>query len=65
MNDSQEHLWTVEDVAAYLQIKVETVRKLSRQGTIPGFQVGHLWRYKPDRIQQWIEELQTEALQHD
>ncbi|MBU0512634.1 MAG: helix-turn-helix domain-containing protein [Chloroflexi bacterium] len=58
MNDSQEHLWTVEDVAAYLQIKAETVRKLSRQGTIPGFQVGRLWRYTPERIRQWIEELQ-------
>ena len=58
MSDSQEHLWTVEDVAAYLQVKAETVRKLSRQGTIPGFQVGRLWRYTPERIRQWIEELQ-------
>ena len=58
MNDSQEHLWTVEDVATYLQVKPETVRELSRQGIIPGFQVGRLWRYAPERIRQWIEELQ-------
>ena len=58
MSDSQEHLWTVEDVATYLQVKAETVRELSRQGIIPGFRVGRLWRYTPERIRQWIEELQ-------
>ena len=58
MSDIQESLWTVNDVATYLQFNDETVRELTRQGMIPGFRVGRLWRYKPERIRQWIEELE-------
>jgi len=65
MSDIQESLWTVNDVATYLQFNDETVRELTRQGMIPGFRVGRLWRYKPERIRQWIEELEQNGGTND
>ena len=65
MNDSKKALWTVKDIAAYLQIKDTSVRQLSKQGKIPGFQIGRMWRYDPERIRQWIEELQQNGGTND
>ncbi len=39
-------LWTVEDVAAYLRLKPETVRMLARTKCLPGLKVGKVWRFR-------------------
>ena len=49
-------LWTVDDVAAYLQLKPETVRVMARNGEIPSMKLGkRLWRFDPERIEAWLE----------
>jgi excisionase family DNA binding protein len=37
-------VWTIKEVAAYLRISVWEVRKLAKQGQIPGRRVGD-WRF--------------------
>lgn len=51
--DSQP-LWTVDDVAAYLRIKPETVRKMARDGRLPSVRVGRSWRFLKLQIQEQI-----------
>lgn len=49
-------LWTVDDVAAYLQLAPETVRVMARSGEIPSMKLGkRLWRFQPDQIEAWLE----------
>lgn len=45
----------VRDLAAILNTHPDTVRRLTRKGTIPGFKLGGVWRYFPSKV--------TEALQ--
>jgi excisionase family DNA binding protein len=37
---------TLTQAAEYLQLHPETVRRLSREGILPGAKVGRSWRYR-------------------
>ncbi len=50
-----EELMTIEDVAKYLKLSVYTIRAMLREKRIPGFKLGKMWRFKKERIDQWIE----------
>jgi excisionase family DNA binding protein len=39
-NPLPEQLWTSTQVAEYLQLKEESVRRLARQGKIVGYKIG-------------------------
>lgn len=39
-------LWTVKDVARYLQLNPETVRAMARREELPAFKVGRVWRFR-------------------
>ena len=39
-----ESLLTVEEVANYVKLHVETVRRLIREGKIPALRIGGRWR---------------------
>ena len=54
--DPTEPLWTVEDVADYLRLEPETVRGMTRDGKLPGFKVGRVWRYRSKEIKKWVQE---------
>lgn len=52
-----EELYTVEEVAALLKLKEETVTKLIRQKKLPGFKVtGGSWRVSEKDLKAYIEE---------
>ncbi len=53
-NLNTEPLWTVDDVAAYLRLEAETVRSMTRDGKLPGFKVGRMWRYRRKKIRLWL-----------
>lgn len=56
LQSSSTPLWTVDDVAAYLQLAPETVRSMARSGDIPSMKLGkRLWRFHPDQIRSWLE----------
>jgi len=46
---------TAEDVCQYLKIPRSTLYKLSRDKIIPAFRVGKHWRFKKEKIEEWVE----------
>ena len=56
--DPTEPLWTVEDIADYLRLEPETVRSMTRDGKLPGFKVGRVWRYKKESIRNWLKNME-------
>ena len=56
-NLNTEPLWTVEDVAIYLRLEPETVRSMTRNGDLPGFKVGRVWRYRHKDIKTWLKQM--------
>ncbi len=43
-------LWTVEDVAGYLQLQPETIRSMARRGELPAIKLGKVWRFQKSAI---------------
>lgn len=51
---NNEPLWTVDDLADYLQLKTETVRMMARAQKIPAIKVGRVWRFKASEIKEML-----------
>lgn len=52
-----EPAWTIEDVAAYLRVSVETVRTWRKKRTgPPGRRAGKHLRYDPERVRAWLND---------
>ena len=47
---------TPNEIAKILRIHPFTVTRLAREGKIPAFKVGGIWRFRKDQFEQWIEE---------
>jgi len=45
---------TVDEVAAYLRVDKYTIYRLVSKGKIPGFKVGHQWRFKQSILERWL-----------
>ncbi len=46
---------TVKEVAQYLKLSPDLIYKLAQQGKIPASKVGTAWRFKKEKIDQWME----------
>ncbi len=46
---------TVKEVAQYLKLSPDLIYKLAQQGKIPASKVGKAWRFKREKIDQWME----------
>lgn len=46
---------TPSEISQMLKIHPFTVTRLAREGKIPAFKVGGIWRFRKDQFQQWIE----------
>ena len=46
---------TADEVAGYLTLTTAKVYRLSQKGMIPAYKFGREWRFKKERIDQWIE----------
>ena len=53
-------VWTVEDVAAFLDVTPETVRDQARRGLLPARKVGKEWRFSRSAVIAWLEGLDPE-----
>ena len=64
-NPSQRKRYlTVNEVADYLQLSMETVYMYARTGVIPATKIGKHWRFSLDRIEEWMsrhEEVEGES----
>jgi excisionase family DNA binding protein len=47
---------TVKEVAEYLQLSPDQIYHLAQQGKIPASKVGARWRFKREKIDEWMEE---------
>ncbi|MBT7822416.1 MAG: helix-turn-helix domain-containing protein [Candidatus Marinimicrobia bacterium] len=45
---------SVDDIAAYLGIKRETLYKWLAEKDIPAHKVGRLWKFRKEEIDQWV-----------
>ncbi len=50
---------TVKDVAEYLKLSPDMIYRLAQQGKIPVSKVGSRWRFKKEKIDQWMEDRQV------
>ena len=49
--------FTPNDLAKILNLHPFTVTRLAREGKIPAFKVGGVWRFRKDQFEQWINRL--------
>lgn len=57
LQSSPSRLWTVEQVATYLNLAPETIRTMARNGIIPAMKAGkRLWRFHASDIQAWLRD---------
>lgn len=47
-------LWTVADVAFYLNLNPETVRVMVRKGILPAQKIGRQIRFQKKEITEWV-----------
>ena len=45
---------TPNEVAKGLKLHPFTVARLAREGKIPAFKVGGVWRFRKDEIEKWM-----------
>lgn len=46
--------FTPHEVARMLQIHPFTVTRLAREGKLPAFKVGGMWRFRKDQFERWM-----------
>jgi len=51
-----ETLMTIDDLAAYLRVTKRTIYDWLKHNKIPAFKIVGQWRFKKDKIDQWLEE---------
>ena len=50
-----EDRWlSVDEIAAYLGVKRDTVYKWIERKRMPAHKVGRLWKFRKDEIDQWV-----------
>jgi excisionase family DNA binding protein len=50
-----EQLWTIAQIAKYLNVDKFTIYRLIASGEIPAFKVGNQWRFKKRLIERWLK----------
>lgn len=51
---SQDEIMTLEEVAAYLRLKPQTIYTWAQEKKIPGAKIGNVWRFKKSIIDKWF-----------
>jgi excisionase family DNA binding protein len=47
-------IMTTKEIAKYLKLHHITICKLSKEGKIPAIQIGRVWRFDKEAIDEWI-----------
>lgn len=45
---------SVDEIAAYLGIKRETIYKWLAEKNIPAHKLGRLWKFRKDEVDEWL-----------
>ena len=54
IQDRRPTVMTLEEVSRYLRINKSTVYRMARDGTLPAWKLGNVWRFKKESIERWI-----------
>jgi excisionase family DNA binding protein len=55
MNEVMNDRWlSVDDIAAYLGIKRDTVYKWIERKSMPAHKVGRLWKFRRHEVDEWV-----------
>ena len=58
MLERRQTVMTLAEVARYLRINRSTVYRMARDGTLPAWKLGNVWRFKKESIERWIANTQ-------
>jgi len=51
---SKEQWVSVEEIAAHLAVKPDTVYKWLERKSMPAYKAGRLWRFKISEVDEWL-----------
>lgn len=61
-----DRLWTLDDLAAFLQVPKDTIRSWAKHGDGPkGYKVGRHVRFKVSDVESWLESCDTRGMRGD
>ena len=49
-----EPVLNTEEAAALLHIHPKTLQRMARQGVVPAFRIGDLWRFRASDLDRWL-----------
>jgi excisionase family DNA binding protein len=49
-----ERVLNTEEAAALLQIHPKTLQRMAREGAVPAFRIGDLWRFRASALDEWL-----------
>jgi len=49
-----EPVLNTDEAAALLQIHPKTLQRMARQGVVPAFRIGDLWRFRASELDTWL-----------
>ena len=49
-----------DDVAKFLKLNEQTVKRLANRGELPGFKIGGRWRFRREAIEEYIRKLEKQ-----
>ena len=50
------HFRTVTEIADELHVHRITIYRLLKDGKLPGFKIGRVWRFDSEQVRQWLNE---------
>ena len=53
---TEQEILTIEDLAAYLRLKPQTIYKWAQGNRIPAAKLGKEWRFRRSIIDRWLDE---------
>ena len=62
-----EPVWDCHEASRFLRIHPATVKRLAREGKLPGFKIGNRWRFRPSELDAWARSavLSTHSLRRE
>jgi PTS system nitrogen regulatory IIA component len=64
MNGTEDDILTIEETAAYLKMKPQTIYKWAQDGDIPAVKIGREWRFKKSLIDKWLDQKVSDKFKH-
>ena len=59
------HIFTVKEVANYLNCSVSSIRTLVRNKEIPHFRIGSKLNFNKEAVDTWIHNQEVQNMQHE